>query len=311
MNETTTSIHKSATSGAQLSATYFFTLLLILIIVGGVFYLIIYKIINPLSVLPTPIPTPNPASFQYPFDIKSFNQGYLVGNVLIYTSDLEYRFNLMFEDTQSNRSDLNNWLKVADALSNDVILQNEGINLDLFEKPVDRKINPLLVNQAREYFTKQGTSFISGERISLWFHNTPLPTMGIEAARALALKTIQTIYNKLQSDHTYTLKEAGQEIISNLDFERMDGAYKWNTYGTFENVKPDIPFFTDPEINTALWNLNKNELSPILTARDYDGSNWYDAYFTIIKVTDKNENKYKSLDEFITAKKAEGLIIKL
>ena len=256
-----------------------------------------------------------PLSGSYPFNTAAFELGYKIENVTVYLTDLEYKFTILFQNTIENRGDKAKWKQVADTVTKDAIIQNEGIKLKLFTRPAQGKLNPELINKARDYLKTKGTSYISGEHITVWFNNIPTPTegysMSVEARKKLAQEYIQILYNKLNTNPNYTLKIAGNEIASNTKLQKVDVSYTTNAYRMFEFSKPKEEVFIDPEMNKALYALGEGEMSKVLTGRDFNGKNWYDAYFIIMKVNTKKTTEFNSIDELVKARIMQGLIVKI
>ena len=140
--------------------------------------------------LPTIYPTSpeTAAKSGYPFDITRFTQGYKIGNTTVYLADLEKRYTLYYPP--SERSKLGNWQKVADLVSQDAIVLSEAVEENILQVRDTTGINPVKVNIARDHFTKKGTSYVSGEMVTVWFYNTQVPKMGLDAAK---LKTPSVI----------------------------------------------------------------------------------------------------------------------
>ena len=65
--------------------------------------------------------------------------------------------------------------------------------------------------------------------------------------------------------------------------------------------------FVDTLLDKNLWELEKGEVSEILTGRDFGGNHWYDAYYTVIKVNDKKIAEFDSVEELIEARRRQGL----
>jgi len=246
----------------------------------------------------------------YPFDTQPFEKGYQFQNLTITLEDLEKKFNLYYSNSPNARKEIKNWEHIASLLTEEAILQNEAIKAGVLT-PSDKFLDPKKVNLAREYFEKEGTSYLSGEAISIWFYNTKPPAMGVEAAKRKTQQIIESLRSRIISGEI-SMSQAGQIIASMTDLEEIDFAYKTNAYSSFEFVKPSSKVFNDPEINNALWKLNEQEVSPILIGKDFSPEEgWYEAYFKVIKVNSKKIKEFDNIDQLIKKRTEEELKITL
>ena len=232
---------------------------------------------------------------------------YQLGNVIVTRADFEKKFSLYYPNTAAARLNPKNWQHIASLLTEEAILQNEAIKERILS-PEDKFFDPQKVSIAREYFQKEGTSFISGEAISVWFYNTQPPAMGLEAAKEKTRTLIEGLRERVAKGEI-TMKQAGEEIASKEELKEIDFAYKTNAYFTFEFVKPGQKIFNDPELNNAIWQFKEGEVSPVLTGRDFSPSGWYEAYFIVVKINSKKEKEFENLEKLIEKRKQEGLEI--
>ncbi|MEO0087860.1 MAG: hypothetical protein ABIK90_07285 [candidate division WOR-3 bacterium] len=246
---------------------------------------------------------------RYPFKTEILEKGYHIGKVLVNLEDLEKKFKLYFSD--SGRSDINNWEKIASILTEEAILINEGIKEGIIPSS-ENYIYPPNVNKARDYFETEGTTYISGEVISIWFYNMNPPKMGVETAK----KKVYPIINNLREriiNNEITMKQAGEIIAQTEELKEIDPAYKTNAYTNFSYIKPDQQIFNDPHLNQIIWNLNEEELSKILIGKDFSLSNnsWYEAFYVLIKINEKKIKKFENIESLINNRINEGLKIEI
>ena len=107
------------------------------------------------------------------------------------------------------------------------------------------------------------------------------------------------------------MKEAGSKITARKELEAIDPSYQTNAYLEFSSLKTTQQVINDPLLNDQIWKLNAGEISPVLTGRDFNGKDWYDAYFVIIKVNEKKTSQVDGLEDLIKSRMQEGEIINL
>lgn len=244
-----------------------------------------------------------------PFNAEPFRKGYQLGKVIITLEDLEKKFELYYPNTPVARTNLKNWENIASLITKEAIFQNEAIKVGLLS-PTDNLLDPKKVLLARQYFEKEGTSYISGEVISIWFYNTNPPSMGIEAAKNKTQAIIESLRKKIVLGEI-NMKKAGEMIASMEDLREIDFAYKTNAYFNFEFRKPTDPIFNDPELTKKVWQLNNQELSPVLIGKDFSPKGWYEAFFCLIKINAKEIKEFNNPEELVEKRMKEGLKITL
>jgi len=259
--------------------------------------------------LPTIYPTLDLQSPQsrYPFDTTALSLGYKIGNTTIYLQDLEKRFVLYFPDALSSRSNGENWRKIADLVSADAIILSEAVDEGVLQPKDAVGINPMKVNIAREHFTKKGTSYISGEMVTVWFYNTKPPAMGIDVAKTKTRTVIEGLHDDVISGRL-TMKQASEKITFMYELAEIDFAYQTNAYVKFEYAKPGQIVIHDPLVNKLLFTTAHGQVSEILTGRD-KGSDWYDAYYTFLKITEKKQAEFDTIEAMIETRMQEGMKI--
>lgn len=245
-----------------------------------------------------------------PFDIEPFERGYRLGDVLIKYEDLETVFSIANEKTSDNLSNLNLWQEAAEILNNNAIILNEGIKLGYVEaKELPLRYDPKLVSIAKEKYAENDLQHISGEIISVWFFNVEPPEIGLEAGRAQA----ESVAKDLRSRMTNGLSalEAAEILKNNESMKKIDYALERNAYTLFENYTSEDVVVHDPQFNDIIWQLELGEVSPVITARDFSGEEWFDAYFAIVKLSEKELDAFPTFEKLYETRKLEGFKIEL
>lgn len=260
------------------------------------------------SVYPTLIDSG--AKSSYPFEITRFTQGYKIGNTTVYLADLEKRYTLYYPSLASSRSELANWQKIADLVSADAIVLSEAVEESILQIRDTTGINPVKVNIARQHFTKKGTSYVSGEMVTVWFYNTEIPKMGIASAKQKTRSVIEELHKDVNAGRL-TMKQAADKISYQYELAEIDNAYQTNAFVKFEYAKPGQKVIHDPQINEKLYTLPHGLVSEILTGRDYNSNTqtWYDAYYTFFKITEKKQAEFDTIEQLIDQRMKEGLKI--
>ena len=231
-----------------------------------------------------------------------------MGYVTVRLSDLEDKYRLFYKNNYEDRTKLENWSKIADLVSNDCIILNESIKLGKTKTKNINYLDQFEVSNARDEFSKEQVSYLSGEAVTIYFLNMEIPKIGTEAAKQKTRTIIQEIYEKVKNG-TYTMKQAGDAIAAMTDLGEIDSAYKSNAYYKFEHKTPTSPLFLDDEISEKVRQLDIGELSEILTGKE--GQDKHEIYYMFVKLTDKNTTLFDSLDDLINQRKNKGMFITL
>ncbi|GIW63045.1 MAG: hypothetical protein KatS3mg090_0871 [Patescibacteria group bacterium] len=246
----------------------------------------------------------------YPFSIDKVKDGIQVGAVKVGLDEINQRFKYSFENTVENRKDPQKWQVVFDRLTDDIILQNEAVRKGVVFYS-DNKFTPARANFARDYFETKGTTYISGESISVWFYNVNPPAMGVEKAKEITRSFIEDLRNQVASGRL-SMKQAGDKIKSNKSLFQIDEAYKWNAYQEFLYLKKDHKYYHDDILNDYLWKMEEGQVSPVLVGRDFAPEfGWYEAYYIVIKVNEKKIQEFDSVQELLEARRKEGLVLQI
>jgi len=232
---------------------------------------------------------------------------YRLGDVIVRDKDLEERFSLYYPNTPEALGDMRNWQHIASILTDEAIILNEAIKKGIVSSN-EKFLDPKKIELGRKYFEKEGTSYISGEVISVWFYNTKPPPMGVEAAKAKTQALIEKLREKVAKEGI-SMKQAGEIIASSSQLEEIDFAYKTNAYFTFDFIKPNQKVFNDPDLNKILWQFKEGEVSSVLIGKDFAPSGWYEAYFVVIKISSKKIQEFDDINKLIEKRKKEGLKI--
>ena len=239
-----------------------------------------------------------------PADV-SLHEDYKVGEINITEQDIEERYALLYPDDSEEIAKTENWQAAKDQLNRSAILQDEGVKEGLFQNTPDGRIDPHKVNEAEEYFNTKGTTYISGEMFTIWFYNTNPPAVGIEFAKQKVLEIISGLQQRVASGEL-TMKQAGDIIASRTDLVAIDFAYNWNAYAEFLYIHPGENVINDPELDKKLWELEEGVTSEVLTGKDFNGTEWYPAYFKVIRINEKRQTDYDNLEQLIEARQKES-----
>ena len=144
---------------------------------------------------------------------------------------------------------------------------------------------------------KTGEVFeMTGETISVWFYNMEPPEMGLEEAREYTEELVTDLLEKIRSGEM-TMEEAGDVIRNDSVMKEIDIGLEGNAYSLF-SIIGDSQTFTDPELQKDVRSLEEDELSEVLVGRD-KSEDWYDAFFMVVKVDEKQEG-FESYDDWVS-----------
>lgn len=244
-----------------------------------------------------------------PADVP-LQEDYKVGEINITKQDIKERYELLYPDDSEEVAKTENWQTAIDQLSRSAILQNEGVKVGLFTNTPDGRIDPKKVNEAEKYFNTKGTTYISGEMFTIWFYNTDPPAIGVEFAKQKALEIITGLQQRVASGEL-SMKQAGDIIASRTDLVAIDFAYNWNAYAEFLYIHPGEKVINDPELDKKLWELEEGGISEVLIGKDFNGTEWYPAYFKVIRINEKRQTDYDNLEQLIEARQREGQKLEL
>ena len=248
-----------------------------------------------------------------PFDKSKYEQGVFVGNVVVHWEDLLRRYELLYDNSPENWSNLANWKNVLNQVNSDAILQNEGARKGLYDSKDNSKIDPLKVTRARNYFDSKGKEYLSGEVITVWFYDENIPSMELEPAKKITYDFMSEVRAKVLSNEL-TMKGAGDLIASNFKLAEIDPAYQANAYLRFTYISPEQSVFHDDYIDKKMRDLKSGEMSEIMIGHDFKADAKYEAYYAILKINEKtsqSEFPFKSSEQIIRKRILEGYKIEL
>lgn len=237
-----------------------------------------------------------------PYDPKPYEAGVKDGHVTITQGDLDYAFGLKYQLTKDNYSDPAKWQTVKDSVTQDTILQNEGIDAGVIPAR-DGSLNYTDINTAKDYLAKNQLTTISFEEVTIYFNNIIPPSVGIPKAKEIAFQTLSDLHNKVVSGNL-TMKQVGDAISANDSLANVDQAYKVNAYSKYDNLGPN-DVMIDPPLFKQLWQYKKGDITDILTSKD----DTQEYYYTFFKINDIKTTQYASLDELIKDRKSKGFAL--
>ena len=313
--------------------------ILILVFFSAVFAVLRYRSrINKelesfLPILPT-IPTPKPVS---PFAALKFEETkeYVeVGKETIYGQDLNkmlWYFYPQYLDKPKISADVQEGV-FQKAIEQSIMLQEaekQGwitLTDEVFNSPTKdyRKRNPL-VEMAEEKIKENNLRVVEGRYVSIWFYNIEPPAIGVEEAKKIAYKKLETIRPKLLSGE-FTFEEAGWQLYKDPEVANLSNPSSTpiipipppflsdagSCYGHFylggERYQ-GISFTFNEELEKRVREMKKGEISEILIGKDggyEEGQEPYEAFFRIFIVNEiKNGQKPETVSAWLDAQKKE------
>lgn len=247
---------------------------------------------------------------QLPFNVEPLEKGVRIGEVVVFYNDLENLFLLENASTPENYRNLELWQAAAAELEKRAIVLNEGIRVEyLVPEELPLKYDPKLHAQVYDYYEDNELQHVSGELISVWFFNVEPPDIGLEAGQAQAQAVAQDLHSRIVGG--LSMQEAAEILKSNENMKKIDQALERNAYTTFENITRNDQIIHDPQLNDIVWQLELDEVSPVLVGRDFTGEEWFDAYYAILHITDKELDKLPSFERLYEQRRLEGFTLTL
>lgn len=258
---------------------------------------------------PTPI-QPEPTS-------KTTSAVAKVGEEELFQSDLDYYLTIYFAGQGQTAKDkalqkaIDDSIILQEGLKSGFISLNQAVFNSSYKNMASRSA---LIETAGKKIEQKNIKTISGEIVSMWFNNAnsyPPPSIGIEKAKQTAKQKVDAIYQDLKPGKI-TMPQAAQRIRSDSSQGLIDPSYLGNAYSKFTNLTRDQKLFADQSIDDAVWDMSKNELSPVLLAKDLDNKNnqLFEAFYTIIKVTNTSSGNLVGLEELIRGLRSQYEIIR-
>lgn len=247
---------------------------------------------------------------QLPFNPEPLEKGVQIGGVVVYYHDLENLFLLENAPTPENYRNLDLWQAAANELEKRAIVLNEGIRVEyILPKELPLKYDPKLHAEVYDYYEDNELQHVSGELISVWFFNVEPPDIGLEAGQAQAQAVAQDLHSRIVEG--LSMQEAAEILKSNENMKKIDQALERNAYTTFENITRNDQIIHDPQLNDIVWQLELDEVSPVLVGRDFTGEEWFDAYYAILHITEKELDKIPSFEQLYEQRRLEGFTLTL
>lgn len=248
-----------------------------------------------------------------PFDKTKYEHGIFVGNVTVYWEDLLRKYNLLYDSNPENWSNLANWKNVINKVTEDAILQNEGVKTNLFAGEDSSRLDPIKITRARNYFDTKGKEYLSGEAITVWFYNDKIPEMGLDPAKKITFDLISEVRSKILAN-SITMKDGADLISSDFKLSEIDPAYQANAYLKFTYISPEDRVFHDDYVDKLLRDIEVGEVSEVITGHDFKDDSKYDAFYIVLKVNEKTSKEkfpFKSSENVIRKRILEGYKLEL
>ncbi len=239
-----------------------------------------------------------------------------VGNENIYQGDIEYNLRIFHPQATGSATAREAAIRdIQEKIVIESIILQEGekmkfttLSAKVYNSPekdiVERN---KLIDSLKTKISNAVVNKISGESISIWFHNQsyPEPKMGYEKARQVAKEKIDAIYADLVAKKI-TFNDAAKKIFFDTSLRDVDPNYEANAYFKFENRPESSPLFVNPKTHQAALSLKEGETSPVLTITDKKNDSTgqeYEAFFRIIHIVKKTGDGYAGLEDWYKAKK--------
>lgn len=242
---------------------------------------------------------------------------FVVGSEKIYHKDLEYILTREFpQDYATESANLDRLVRLSFPLAQEesLILQSAKNTLipltpeifNNFDK--DHDLRRSKVAQLRE-FLHRGEEKISGEMITVWYHNVTLPPMvtaegkTLAEAQNFALEKIYNSYKEIKAGKEFKL--VGQSLEQDVTLARIDPSYRANAYLEFTDKSKSDALFVRPELNAAAWGLQPGQTTSIIQVPPQQISlgKYDEEFFAIIKVNRRVNSGVGDYDELVTIEK--------
>lgn len=233
----------------------------------------------------------------------------------LYKTDLDYYLSNYFSGQGYTARD-----KAVEMMIDDSLVLQEGqaqglisLNDNVFNSP-NKNIRQRsdLIELVKQKIELKNIKSIDGEVVTMWFNNAtsyPPPSIGVEKAKILVKQKMDTIYDDLRAGKI-TMAQAGQRIVNDSTQNSIDPSYKGNAYSKFTKLTRDQMLFIDPMVNNLPWNLDKNELSTVTLAKDKKDGNFFEAFFTIVKINELSQGDFPGIEEYVKSLRSKYEIIK-
>jgi hypothetical protein len=248
-------------------------------------------------------PEKTPTEHPYPFYENKLTQGETIHGLTVTLADIEQTFVDLFEDTPENRTQLTLWQLAADTVTANAILQSEGMQQGIIQG--SSTYDPDLAQAVRDYFNDQeGT--IDGEIITVWFQETEISTDETEATKT-EIYNLLTRYREQIHDGIVTMQNAASEINEN-SFTKIYGGAEYSTFTDSTVANGPV---ADSTILEEMWQYQENEVTVPLLGQTATNGVGHNAYYSLIKIAQKNTIPYQSADQLVQVRISEGKKITL
>lgn len=195
-----------------------------------------------------------------------------IGKETIFGVDLDYLLSTFYAQDLASPGATVSYLKekaLNHAISDSVILQGGeklglvDLNSDIFDnKDKNNDMRGKTIRDLREKLLNSEER-ISGEIISIWFHNQDMTSLPLPEAEAIAKNKIYDIYRRIQSGEI-TFIQAGDIVRKDTGLAQIDKNYIGNSYYEFIDKSASEGIFTFPELAKILSELKSGEMSPVI-----------------------------------------------
>lgn len=236
----------------------------------------------------------------------------LVGSESLYQSDLNNRLSLYYpafaQSPTKDQATIDDAFE--DIIEQSLILQEAQkkklilLTSTTFSGPKkDLVQRSILYEKAKASLEDSAVSNVSGEVLTVWFRNPsyPDPSIGVENAEKLAKDKITTLRDTILKQNI-SFKQASNLITSDSSLASIDPSYKANAYRIFKDYDRSTPFFIDPSLNTQVWELSVNEVSPVMIGSFHDSkaNKTYPTHFILVRLSEKKVTSTRNYEELIT-----------
>ncbi len=146
---------------------------------------------------------------------------------------------------------------------------------------------------------------IAGTMVGVWFLNTHVSPLGLEASKKIALDKITPLQRAVKAKQM-TIQQAADQIKNDSNLAKIDPSYKANALASFVGL-PGQPITRNKNFDDAIWKLRVGEVSNIFTVRSENldnGGKLEDAYFAFAQVESTTAPAgNESFDQWLKTKK--------
>lgn len=239
-----------------------------------------------------------------------------ISSEMLYTQDLNYYFYLADPSAYLAGTEFSDeTIEVAfnkmvdDSLTLQFAMgQNENLDSEIYNNADKNHIKrSIKVDEHHDALKQKFGETYTVEKVNIWFRNVDIPVMGVEQARQITETKIKDLHARVKSGEI-TMKEAGDIIKADTSLAEIDKVYMDNAYTSLSLNDHPLSGFLDAEVDKRARALKVGELSEIFVGRDQEGiDQYYDAYFSFMKLTGK-DGEGNSLSERINTAKGNQIV---